>query len=895
MKINSFYFAACMALLFASGCMKKSGIEYVNPLIGTQAWQSDVAVAGHEAPSGFTFPGVTVPFGMTEWTPHTLESRMPIHKNTGRVPYWYSHGYISGFIGTHYPSGAVMYDYGAVEIMPMTGELRYRLEERASSFRHESEVSSPDYYKVHLEDYGIDAEITASHSSSIMKFTFPESDSARILLDAMPTPFTAGVPSEIIIDPDRCEIRGKSAMSARGYRESGYFVVRFDKKFSSYGTFNLNTSYPEVIEEKYLFTEKDGKRVHGLTATYSQESPVYGHLEQTRIDPAIDFNWDWYKPGDDFEFSDFRSQWTGKLVPPVTGEYVMGLQSDDGSRLYIDGKLVVDNWSSRDFTFEPVQSRIYLEKGKEYDIRVEHFQGQGGAKMKLSWIIPDVQSTEEVLEGNVRLESSSKIGAYLNFSTSEGEVIQARIGTSFISMEQAEKNLEAEIGDKTFDEVRKTNSGLWSEELSRIELPGASDEDKTVFYTAMYHSMLLPRNISEHGHYRSPFDGKVYAGKSYTDYSLWDTFRAVHPLFVILKPDFAGELISGLLNAYDEGGWIPKWPNPGYTNCMMGTHGDAVIADAYIKGVDNFDIEKAKEAMLKNAYQKGDYMYWGRLGIMQYDSLGYVPIDFCLESAARTMEFSYDDYCISQFLSKKGDAVEAERLRQRSGNFKNLLDPETRLVRGKTTAGAWAEPDDYRISIWCGYSKEGVMNYKKNYTLFVPHDVPSLIDFLGGKDALSCLLDDLFDNGIYYVGDEFSMHAPYMYNCCGMPWKTQKQVRDIVARYYLPEASGLPGNDDCGQLSAWYIFSSLGFYPMCPGSDEYQIGSPAFPEAIINLDNGKKIRIRAYGNSTENIYVQSVRLNGKPYRSTVLHHSDICNGADIEFEMGPEPQYGWFE
>lgn len=884
------------ALGVISSCSAQSELDYVDPLVGTMAWQSEVAVAGHEAPSGFTFPGVTVPFGMTEWTPHTLESRNPIHKNTNRVPYWHDHSLISGFIGTHYPSGAVMYDYGAVELMPQTGDLKYRLEDRASAYSHEKEQASPDYYKVRLEDYGVDVEITASHTSSVMKFTFPESDSARILVDAMPTPFTAGVPSELIIDPEKSEIRGKSAMSARGYRESGYFVVKFDKKFESYGTFNLNATYPEVIEEKYLFTEKDGKRVNGLSAVYTQESPVYGHLEHHRIDPAIDFNWDWYKPGDDFEFSDFQSLWTGTLVPPVSGDYVLGLQSDDGSRLYLDGLLVVDNWDSRDFTFEPKQSTVCLEAGREYDIRVEHFQGGGGAKMKLSWIIPADESVAEVLAGNGRISGSSKMGAYVNFRTCEGEVIQAKVGTSFICMEQAEKNLDSEIGDMSFKEVRKRNAGLWENELSRIELPGASEDDKTVFYTALYHSMLLPRSITEAGDvYRSPFNAEVCSGRSYTDYSLWDTFRAVHPLFVLLKPEFSGELVSGLLNAYDEGGWIPKWPNPGYTNCMMGTHGDAVIADAYIKGVDNFDLEKAKEAMLKNAYQKGDYMYWGRLGIKPYDSLGYVPIDFCLESAARTMEFAYDDYCISQFLFKKGDDAEAELLRQRSMNFKNLLDHETKLIRGRKTDGSWAHPEDYNISIWCGYTPQGVSNYKKNYTLFVPHDVPELVDFLGGNEALSSLLDDLFGNGIYYVGDEFSMHAPYMYNCCGMPWKTQRQVREIVGKYYLPQPGGLPGNDDCGQLSAWYLFSSLGFYPMCPGSDEYQIGSPAFPEAIIKLENGGKLHIKADNWSEDNVYVQSFKLNGKPWHSSVLHHGDICNGALLEFDMGPEPQTMWFE
>lgn len=201
--------------------------------------------------------------------------------------------------------------------------------------------------------------------------------------------------------------------------------------------------------------------------------------------------------------------------------------------------------------------------------------------------------------------------------------------------------------------ISAQTEALWNKELSVIDLPGATEQDKIVFYTALYHSFLLPRSLSEDGKYRSPFDGKVHKGISFTDYSIWDTFRATHPLFVLLKPDFAGDLITGLLHAYDEGGWLPKWPNPGYTNCMMGTHSDAIIADAYVKGVRNFDVEKAKKAVLKNAYEKGNHIAWGRLGIMDYERLGYVPVDKYGESVARTMEFAYDDYCLSRFFAEK--------------------------------------------------------------------------------------------------------------------------------------------------------------------------------------------------------------------------------------------------
>jgi len=897
MKKKYLLFPVCLLCMFAcqtSPDASQGIVKYVNPHIGTQVWQSDVAVAGHEDPSGFTFPGVTLPFGMTEWTAHTMESK---DKGTlhHRVPYWYDHKYISGFLGTHYPSGAVMFDYGAVELMPVVGSLKYRPEDRSSTYSHDRETAGPHYYEVHLDDYDVKVQMAATHTSSIIDFTFPATDSSYIVVDAMPSVYTAGVPSHISIDPLKREIIGKSAVSARGYRESGYFVVRFDKDFDNFGTFSQNKDYPEVIESRYLFTEENGKRVNGLTGVYTQNSPAYGKLHSEKVDPVIDFDWDWYKPADDFDFDNYQVTWTGKLVPPVTGEYLLGLQSDDGARLYIDGKIFIDDWAAHAYSLIPRQEKIVLEAGKEYNIKVDYYQQQWSSRIKLSWIIPDKLSVEPIIAGNKELNSSTKIGAYIGFKTNAGERVRARVGTSFISVEQARANLDREVGGKELLAISDEAATLWNKELELIELPGATDDQKTVFYTAMYHSMLVPRSLSEDGKYRSPFDGKVYEGISFTDYSLWDTFRATHPLFVLLKPQFSGDLITGLLNAYDQGGWMPKWPNPGYTNCMMGTHGDAVIADAYVKSISNFDIEKASEAMLKNAYQKGNYIAWGRLGIEEYNKLGYVPIDMFRESVARTMEFAYDDYCIAQFFNKKGDKAKADEFYKRSAYFKNILDSETKLARGKNKDGSWAHPDDYAISVWSGFSKQGVDNYRMNYTLFAPQDVPAIMDFLGGADSMSVFLDHLFDNDIYYVGDEFVMHAPYMYNICKKPWLTQKRISDILNKYYLPLPSGLPGNDDCGQLSSWYIFSAMGFYPICPGSTEYQIGVPNLPEIAINLPDGKKFRIKADNISKENIYIQSLTLNGKDYRKLTIDHSDIVNGGELVFTLGKEPNKTWFE
>lgn len=875
-------------LLLAACATAELPESHVDSLIGTAVWQSGIAIAGHEEASGYTFPAVTEPFGMTEWTAHTQPSKEPgtLHH---RVPYWYSHNYITGFLGTHYPSGAVMFDYGAVELMPLTGALKVRPEERSSSFRHQTERSRPSLYEVRLDDYAIDVRMAATKAAAAFDFIYPASDSAYVVVDAMPSLFTAGAPAKVTVSPDRREISGKSAQTARAYRETGFFVVRFDRDFEEFGTFSQNTDYPEVIENRYLFTEQDGRLVNGLRGVYTHRSGWLGDVRSERIDPVVDFDWDWYRPADDIDVKDYQVSWTGKLRAPETGEYRLGLQSDDGARLWLDGRLVIDDWGPHGYSLTPTQCDITLEADRMYDIRVEYYQQAWNSRIKLSWIRPGDASRKLLLPGNDELECSTKCGAYVRFRTRAGETVRAWVGTSFISEQAARANLDREIGSACVDRVSHATAGKWNDALACVELPGATAEQKRVFYTALYHAFLLPRSLSEEGRYRSPYDGKVYDGESFTDYSAWDTFRALHPLLVLLKPDLSARMVTGLLNGYDQGGWMPKWPNPGYTNCMLGTHGDAIVADAYVKGVRGFDADKAAAAMLRNANCKGNHIAWGRLGIEDYNNLGYVPVDHYRESVARTMEFAYDDWCLARFFEARGDTARMREYDLRSRRFRNVLDPQTRMVRARRSDGTWADVSDYDISVWSGFTEKGALDYRKNYTLFAPHDVPGLIDFLGGDDAAEAFLDDIFDNGIYYVGDEFSMHAPYMYNLCGKPWKTQQRVHDIVNTYYLPSPSGLPGNDDCGQLSAWYLFSAMGFYPMCPGSTEYQLGVPSLPEVVLHLPNGRDFRIVCEGFGPDNRYVQSAFLNGKRLARPAIDHADLLRGGELRFVLGKTP------
>ncbi|MBN2652315.1 MAG: GH92 family glycosyl hydrolase [Spirochaetales bacterium] len=506
------------------------------------------------------------------------------------------------------------------------------------------------------------------------------------------------------------------------------------------------------------------------------------------------------------------------------------------------------------------------------------------------------------------INNSSEDQAVIQFTTDENEQILLKVATSFISIAHARKNLDYEFPDWDFDKAVSKGAEKWESTLSKIQIDG-NKRDKEIFYTALQRCHLLPRSLKESEDlYHSPFDGKTHKGDMFTDYSLWDTFRSLHPLLILLQEEKTSEMIRGLLNIYDQGGWLPKWPNPGYANIMMGTHADSVIADAYIKGIRGFDTEKALEAMLKNANTPGNKGFSGRVGIKAYNRLGFVPITYP-ESVARTLEFAYDDYCISQYAKALNREDLHKEYLNRSLRYNNVLDPNTGLVRGRLSSGIWAYSKSRKISVWAGgwEKKQPGQSFKDwktsveklrkiyywNHTLLVPHDVQGLANFMGGEQNLINFLDTFFENNFYYVGDEFSMHAPYMYNYIGAPWKTQKIVREILDYYFSNTPGGLPGNDDCGQLSSWYIFGSIGLYPACPGNPVYMISSPVIDKATIDLENGKNFTIIANNNSAKNIYIQSATLNGKSYNKAWIHHDDIISGSTLILEMGPNPNKEW--
>jgi len=494
-----------------------------------------------------------------------------------------------------------------------------------------------------------------------------------------------------------------------------------------------------------------------------------------------------------------------------------------------------------------------------------------------------------------------------NFSTKEGEKVKIKFAISAVSTEGALKNLNAEVSHFDFNKTRAETKAIWNKELSKVKV-NASEEKKIAFYTSLYHSFICPVEYMDvDGKYRG-IDHNIHEAKGFKNYSvfsLWDTFRAQHPLLTLIQPTRANDMVNSMLAHYDQSvhKMLPIWSHFGNENwCMIGYHAVSVISDAWVKGLRGFDKSKALEACLSSSnYKEYD-------GIGDYLKYKYIPNESSRVGASITLEYAYDDWCISNFAKSIGDEKLSKEYAERSTYWENLFDKSTGYIRAKTKAGDWVSPFDPLETNAAGF----IEGNSWNYSLYVPHDVEGLISAMGGNNKFSKHLDSLFTMHIpdkyfahheditregimggYVHGNEPSHHVPYMYNWAGKPWKTQERIHKILDTKYLNKPNGLCGNDDCGQMSAWYIFSSLGFYPVCPGSDQYVIGSPNLDEAIINLENGKTFTIKAKNLSKKNIYIKSATLNGKSLKNCFLSHKEIVNGGEIVFKMGRRPNKRW--
>ena len=533
----------------------------------------------------------------------------------------------------------------------------------------------------------------------------------------------------------------------------------------------------------------------------------------------------------------------------------------------------------------------------------------------------DFTYTAAVADGHINTADvkaeCNHAGGIVGFKTSRGEQVNVRIASSFISEEQAIENLK-ELGSDSFDEVKARGRKTWNDILGRIEVKSDDIDHLRTFYSCLYRSVLFPRSFYEKNakgeivHY-SPYNGEVLPGYMFTDTGFWDTFRCLFPLLNVMYPSMNEKMQAGLVNAYKESGFLPEWASPGHRGCMVGNNSASIVADAYLCGLKNYDAETLWQAVVHGANAVHPTVSsTGRLGYEYYNKLGYVPYDVKInENVARTLEYAYDDWCIYEFGKALGKSKkELEPFRKRAFNYRNVFDSESKLMRGRLKNGKFQSP--FSPLKWGDAFTEG---NAWHYTWSVFHDPAGLIQLMGGKQTFNNMLDSvfnvppLFDDsyygsviheiremqimnmGNYAHGNQPVQHMIYLYGYSGEPWKTQYWIRQTMQRMYNANPDGYCGDEDNGQTSAWYVFSAMGFYPVCPGAGEYVLGAPYFDEMTLHLENGRTVSIKANGNTDDNCYVNSLTLNGKPYSKNYIKRSDLMQGAQFVYNMSAKPNY----
>lgn len=522
---------------------------------------------------------------------------------------------------------------------------------------------------------------------------------------------------------------------------------------------------------------------------------------------------------------------------------------------------------------------------------------------------------DSTLTENLLLQTANHAGAVIGFQTRKGEVVHARVASSFISPEQALLNLN-ELGNDSFDAVKEKGKTAWNDALGRIEVDGGNLDQYRTFYSCLYRSLLFPRKFYEFDangqpiHY-SPYNGQVLPGYMYTDTGFWDTFRCLFPFLNLMYPTINHEIQEGLVNTYKESGFFPEWASPGHRGCMIGNNSASVLVDAYLKGVKVDDVETLYKGLIHGTNNvHPEVSSTGREGYEYYNKLGYVPYDVKInENTARTLEYAYNDWCIYQ-LAKKLNRPKKEReiFAKRAMNYRNVFDKESSLMRGRNLDGTFITP--FSPLKWGDAFTEG---NSWHYSWSVFHDPQGLINLMGGEQKFIHMLDSVFavppvfdesyygqviheiremqimNMGNYAHGNQPIQHMIYLYNYAGQPWKAQYWLRQVMNRMYTPAPDGYCGDEDNGQTSAWYVFSALGFYPVCPGTDEYVLGAPLFKKATLHFENGNSLVIDAPANSSENIYIDSMTFDGKTYSKNYLKHEKLLKGGVIRFDMSAKP------
>ena len=731
-------FLSIFAAIFTLQMTAQQPVDYVSTLVGTQS--------KFELSTGNTYPAVALPWGMNFWVPQT-------GKMGDGWQYTYSADKIRGLKQTHQPSPWIN-DYGQFAVMPTVGTV-FDENKRASWFSHKAEKATPYYYSVYLADYDVTAEMAPTMRAAHMRFTYPATDEARLVVDA----FDKG--SYVKVIPDENKIIGYTTRNSGGVPANfkNYFVMVFERPFD----------YVAVVKDSLI-----------------------------------------------------------------------------------------------------------LEGSKEIDC--DH------------------------------------AGAIVGWKTRRGEQINVCVASSFISYEQAERNLK-ELSTSGFEGTKNAARDCWNEVLGKIEIEDTDIDRLRTFYSCLYRSVLFPRSfyeIDEKGnpvHY-SPYNGQVRPGYMFTDTGFWDTFRCLFPLLNLVYPSMNEKMQEGLVNTYQESGFLPEWASPGHRNCMVGNNSASIVADAYMKGRRHYDIEELWKAVVHGANAvHPDVKSTGRVGYEYYNKLGYVPCDVKInESAARTLEYAYDDWCIYQLGKALGKPKkELDIYAKRAMNYRHLFDKDHRLMRGKKQDGTFQSP--YNPLKWGDAFTEG---NAWHYTWSVFHDVEGLITLMGGREHFNNMLDSVFNlppiyddsyygfpiheiremqimnMGNYAHGNQPIQHMIYLYGFSGQPWKTQYWIREVMNRMYSAAPDGYCGDEDNGQTSAWYVFSALGFYPVCPATDQYVLGTPLFKKATLHLENGKEVVIQT---SSAERFIDRMTFNGSEYTKNYLTHKDLNNGGRLEFKMSAQPNY----
>lgn len=753
---------ALTASLITNAVAQKKPVDFVNPLIGT-------------ARMGHTFPGPTVPFGAVQLSPETDTLSYVDQGKYNKEVYKYCAGYqyddetIVGFSHTHF-SGTGHSDLGDFLIMPTVGKLQLNpgiAEDTKTGYRskysHSNEVAEANYYKVLLEDYNVQAELTTTERVGFHQYTFPQSNDAHIVFD-----LKSGI----------YNYEGKNVWT----------VVRVVND-------TLVTGY---------------RQTHGWARTRT----VYF---------AMTFS----KP--------FKSY---------------GRKSHD-------------------------KEQVYKGFWRKFD-QNQNFADLAGKDMTM----------------------------YFDFDTRKDEQVKIKLAISPVSQSNALQNLNTEIPHWDFNLVKQQGKDKWNKELSRIAVETINEEDKVNFYTSMYHAFLGPTIYMDvNGQYKG-LDHEIHTAKGFTNYttfSLWDTFRALHPLFNVIQPSRNADMIESMMAHYDQSvlNMLPIWSHYANDNwCMSGYHAVSLITDAILKGVYKGDPNRALDACIATSNRR-DFE-----GIGEYIDYGYIPYEKNGTSVSTTLEYAYNDWCIAQLALKLGRQDVYNTYIKRAQNWKNVFDPSIGFMRPKDSKGNFLEEFDVLDTHGQGF----IEGNSWNYSLFVPQDPQALIGlhgtkkkFIGYLDSLFTmdLADKYFENtedisrdgiiGNYVHGNEPSHHVVYLYNHAGAPWKAQARVRQILRAMYQARPDGLGGNDDCGQMSAWYLFGAMGFYPISPGSTNYDLGSPVVKEATINLENGKQFVVKTKNQSEKNVYVSKVLLNNKVLERTHITHQEIIDGGELVFVMSNKP------